>query len=465
MHKLPMRLPSGMRYSGRLGQIFAMLLVTVCAFFSVAQATTADSISQYGITWVFADENRVGQYANGDWWVVGPVIVSEIQPASTVRSDGRVVHGSMLNPVGEDQGFDSYPSDMDYDAALNVDPGATGTDLVIEEGSLVSAISKETPDSNARPVLDDLAVLTVVKQAPPQGAFRPGPYSESKDHHWTVEDLDFGLLRSLPMLTTAPNLEEVNDSVERFWNEQNTNWTARPVHAANNQPVYGREIAYVLGRALLTLQLEYGEEEKRDLFINLVQRGIDIYDRARVGGVWNDLGGHNHGRKMPMLFSGLALEAEPILEIADANENFIFQEDRQTFFVSADDVGRDVIGDRVTYREEDMGMPEWGAQHTADPPRDDRRWDAKYRWVGSGFMFHALAAHVLESAREPGESASVDWNHEPFFEYVDRYEREGSPSDNSTNGVQAFAQEFWDEYRYVGPGGDGSRPSEPEFER
>src|SRR5437763_284412 len=36
------------------------------------------SVSQYGITWTFDKPARVGQFVNGDWYVVGPVIVSDI---------------------------------------------------------------------------------------------------------------------------------------------------------------------------------------------------------------------------------------------------------------------------------------------------------------------------------------------------------------------------------------------------
>jgi hypothetical protein len=33
------------------------------------------SVSQYGITWTFEKPARVGQFVNGDWYVVGPVTV------------------------------------------------------------------------------------------------------------------------------------------------------------------------------------------------------------------------------------------------------------------------------------------------------------------------------------------------------------------------------------------------------
>ena len=35
-----------------------------------------ESVSQYGITWTFARPARVGQFINGDWYVVGPATVA-----------------------------------------------------------------------------------------------------------------------------------------------------------------------------------------------------------------------------------------------------------------------------------------------------------------------------------------------------------------------------------------------------
>ena len=39
-----------------------------------------ESVSQYGITWTFEKPARVGQFVNGDWYVVGPVTVKAIDP-------------------------------------------------------------------------------------------------------------------------------------------------------------------------------------------------------------------------------------------------------------------------------------------------------------------------------------------------------------------------------------------------
>lgn len=68
------------------------------------------SITRFGITWLVYKDSETyeyGQFANGDYWVVGPVTIVGISPESAEVS-GRVMHGSMVNPVpGSQQGYDS----------------------------------------------------------------------------------------------------------------------------------------------------------------------------------------------------------------------------------------------------------------------------------------------------------------------------------------------------------------------
>jgi hypothetical protein len=435
----------------------AAVLIVVCTEAYAAQAT---SVSQWGITWTFDRSHEVGQYANGDYWVVGPVNITAISPASTVAG-GRVINGTEVNPQGgNSQGYDSHQSDMQFSSSRNVAPGATGRSLQVTTGSVVSSVSLDNPDDQGRPLLRSLAILTVVSAPPPAGSFRPSPYGTDKTSRWRESDLDYSVLRTLPAVADTPSLSSVTDSVRRFWNEQNTHWSARAVHASQNQPEYGRDMANTLALALLSLHLDYSREQKRDLFVYIVQLGLDVYGSAQIGGVWLDLGGHNHGRKMPMLLAGLALNDPNILRVADAARSMIFQEDRQTFFVSQADVDRELYqadgDDRKPYTSDMIGMPEWGEQHTRQPNRDSSGWGADYRWVGSGFMGHALMAHLTPGAVDA-------WNWPAFFEYTDRYESI-SGTTTGTNGVKPFVRSMWTAYRQSGDGGVRStRPMPPQL--
>jgi len=132
------------------------------------------SLSQFGITWTFGKEYPCGQFANGDWWVVGPVTVTKISPG---LSDGR--NGSMANPIpAHEQGYDrrawNYNPDLSVRTPFMMDANV----------SLVSTISN--PDTDGRKLIElkTAAVLTCLTKAPPAGTFRP-PFcgTEKPLHH------------------------------------------------------------------------------------------------------------------------------------------------------------------------------------------------------------------------------------------------------------------------------------------
>ena len=68
---------------------------------------------------------------------------------------------------------------------------------------------------------------------------------------------------------------------------------------------------------LLAANLNYTNEQKAPIVIRLIQIGIDIYGAAINAAapaneiIWTHGGGHNGGRKMPMLFAGVLLNNTP----------------------------------------------------------------------------------------------------------------------------------------------------------
>ena len=138
----------------------------VCLAFA-SNASAATSVSRHGITWTFDRDRVTGFYANGDPWVVGPVVITSITPRPAV---GR--NGSMLNPaLGSRQAFDDrYIATYNpYDNTLNV-----GIKLPLTVGansSLISSIS--SVDYKQWGLTQMFAVLTCVSSAPPAGSFRP----------------------------------------------------------------------------------------------------------------------------------------------------------------------------------------------------------------------------------------------------------------------------------------------------
>lgn len=405
-----------------------------------------------------------GRFVNGDWWVVGPVTVTSITPATTVI-DGKSMHGSMINPqvyqsTSGKQGFDSrlYVTQTynSYDPTYNV---ALSLPLTIQPGSSLLSCESYVEDQvlSERGQLKTMVVLTVLAEPAPEGPFRPPYVGTDKTLYWNKSQIDYSKLRSLPYPGTHPggnyDLAVLASRFERPWIEIDYGWTGRSMHPDLNMPslsggngTYGREMANVLAAGLLSLQLDFSLEQKETLLIRLIQYGIDVYGAAKNGAVWYNNGGHNMGRKMPLLFAGYMLGDENITEYGDAQKHFIFQEDQQTFYVSQEDVDRPrYTGDgrrRDPYTPDMIGMPEWGEQHTGNPSRDGSNWDAYYREInGSSIIGHVLTAHLL--------GLKDEWNWPALFDYMDRYYQ--AYLDGHVGIGQAFVKDLWVAYRYWQP--------------
>ncbi|OAD23233.1 conserved hypothetical protein, secreted, partial [Candidatus Thiomargarita nelsonii] len=300
--------------------------------------TYAKSVSQFGITWTFDKEYQVGQFANGDYWVIGPVNIISINPPSieingTTTVDGftpgsgpgakiRIMNGSMINPSPEKGALQGYDNEMyqwhptigrkyggHYDSSLNVALNVSkANQLTVSPGSsLVSTISLE---KGYRPQLKTAAILTVLASPAPKGSFRP-PYSGSdKTVKFNQNGLKYNLLKKLAKVSSTPEISSVERHFERPWVDHVPNWVARFCHPAENMPDYGREMSQQIGEAALMLHLDLTNEQKETLLIRYVQLGIDLFGIIKDGGKdnWVPNGGITHGRKWPIMFAGFMLD-------------------------------------------------------------------------------------------------------------------------------------------------------------
>lgn len=411
-----------------------------------APGTNLNSISYYNdlITFHFSESYTVGQYANGDYWVYNEgndITITQITPVSQNVS-GRIINGTMLNPENsENQGYDNAARDMGYEDFLNVDPGNTSSNLTVSAGtSIIKSISTESADG--RPIISDAAILTVVAEIPLEDSFRPPYTGSNKTVIATTNDLNFDALGTHPRLTNGYDIEEVTHYYDKVWLEHNTAWTSRDIHPANHMPPYGRDLANKSAIGLILLQLDYTNEEKRQLLINLVQYGLDIYGLAQNGAQWNNSGGHNLGRKMPLLLAGKVLDNDDILAYGDAEKYLIFQDDQQHFYVSEVEIAITNSDawrpdDRATltpYTIDDIGIAEWGIHHFDEPEEDNANWGATYRNIcGYAQTSHVLAARLM--------AIEDEWNWSPIFDYTDRF------YENQSDDFDSYIVSLWEAYR------------------
>ncbi|MBL9078281.1 MAG: hypothetical protein JNL08_12295 [Planctomycetes bacterium] len=391
-------------------------------------AGTATNVGQWGITWQFSQPRQVGQFCNGDWWVIGPVTITNISPGAQ-NSGGRWINGSTVNPSTNcDHGYDSglfgtYKPEA-YKPNLNV-----GLQLPLTlqpSSSLISTIAQIGPaDSGSASQLRTAAVLTVLASVPPADAFRP-PYSGTdKTIRHRESELDYGALADLTPASGAPSLTATANGLSRVWLDHCADWVSRYMHPVENMPDYYREFTALLGTAGLLLNCNFTNAQKRDLLVRFTQIGIDHYGNMVNGARWG-VNGHCNGRKFPILLAGRVLNDAAMLAVgttyrtifngpgAPGNNKAPFSEDGQTFYVQETSPGVYNWG-YGGYTASFVGVPEWGNFHTDNIASDSAVWDLPYRVCCSanGWVGQVLTMRIM--------GLQPQWNQAAFFGYMDRY--------------------------------------------
>lgn len=335
----------------------------------------ASEVAQYGITVTFDQEYEVGQYANGDWWVVGPVdIVAVNPPVLTNPTSGWEVNGAMLNPTlpplggprpvqGWHSNIDSAPGQVFlYNDSLNLVKGiSVGSPLTVNRGSLVLSRGTETdPGQNVRPYFQAWMVLTVVDTAPAAGSFRP-PYADPGNDAATkdltppanVSDINWTLLGTITagagMTTTPPSFNQCYELVKFLKMEYGFAHNIQPLMVDLRQYglypyAYGADVASTHGMCMARLMMDDAvstDPEAVKLVVALCQRAIDIFEvtkvpdiekssvgtqlitntsrdssgKAGTAGPWNGTNGHGNGRLALIIFAGLVLGLDDLRDV------------------------------------------------------------------------------------------------------------------------------------------------------
>ena len=389
------------------------------------------SVSQYGITWTFAQPARVGQFVTGDWYVVGPVTVVGISPKP---ENGR--NGSCLNPLANEKaGVDSRIPFGRYDEKLYRAPP-----IALKPGdSLLSSISLDDNQiGKAKPMLwrtnkdqrspvRSVAVLTCLPGPVPADAFRPA-YSGKQTRIVLARDLKRDLLPKLPRSGLNFKCHQGGQDAH-FTIADAAGWFQRPwidltmdefSSPVENMPTYGQQFCRAVGLGSLLLCLDYPPAEKEKLLLGMVQVGLDLWGLAAQGSQptpWNALGGHGNGRKWPIVFAGILLGDADMQQPGKKYPYLKFSEDTQTMFGPCW-TGATVVWAGHVGKDGHAKYPDWGAYEHL-PPKDwkgntgesYRRCCTSKAWVAEALAIQLLKAEKL-------------WNHDAFFAYTDRWMHE-----------------------------------------
>lgn len=416
-------------------------------------------IKSFDITWYFDTLYETGNFINGDWWVIGPVKIIKIDPATQNHRNG-----SMINPrVRTTHGYDArITQNSKYDSSLNVAIGISKDKPLILPANTSLISTRSSPENSTRPYLESASILTVLDAAPPENSFRPGFTDKDKKVKYTFNSIDFSKLpRKKAVIKNSPKIKSLLKCVERPWiDHAASGYQAQFMHPKNNFPNYGREIALRVSQ--IGLYLCTDQPGLENLSVGFIQVGIDLYSIATDGGGskrWIGGGGHNSGRKLPILFAGLMLNDSNMLNL----DTITFQEDQQTYY------GKGWTGDTALWSPNHVLRPledyehkhpsEWtvdGRGLENDPKagsNSDFRAESYricctgYTWIGI-----ALCAHLL--------NLKESWNHKPFFDYCVRWVNEDYDSlsviikENTGSkttkrpGILPFVSDMWKEYHW-----------------
>lgn len=309
------------------------------------------SLLHNNVTLNFDADYAVGYYCTGDPYIVDPgagITINSYTPAPTTEASGWAKNGAMVNPTAGtevEQGFDDTINSAGYNDTLNV--GNKGAFTVTAGSTLLVAVSEGTTGN--RPQLTNVAIFTVVSEAPAPDSFRPAYCGTDKTVFGNVSDLDYSYLPSLAQPASGanvPSLASVEGNMALPWLEIHTEVGGDYMHPSAHQPSYGRDMCYELNEVFLSLCLDYSNAQKETVYKQLVQYGIDVWGAAKTGAVWINNGGINPGRKLPLLVAGKALGSAEILSYGNAASvspnGFIFAEDQQTFYIAQAQVDQTV---------------------------------------------------------------------------------------------------------------------------
>ena len=410
-----------------------------CLF--AAEVPRLRSVSQYGITWTFEQSVPVGHFVNGDFYVVGPVTVTNIDPPP-LRGTGvppaevndaekkrfpagnYVRNGSMVNPpardvVAFDTGIPNYcQPDLAALLPVKLNPGdclVSTISLKVGEKATFPYHSGGTRDQGDGPI-KTLAVLTCVPEPLAPDAFRPS-YADRHHNVYYAHNLRRNLLPRLPLPPDAPNIVTWIRVFQRPWFNTCFFGFEQPLE---NMPNYGQWVAQAQSVGGLMLMLDYNPENKERLLVNMVQVGIDYWGLVQNGYPgWQGWGGHGSGRKFPIVLAGLLLGDDAMASPTKTFPKVEFGEDNQTMY------GQGWTGAKALFAghsgiQSATGKPDrpkWGPYEHLPPSKwtRDNLTSESYRRVNSSsaWIGEALVIRMLH--------AETSWNHDAFFDYVDRW--------------------------------------------
>jgi hypothetical protein len=438
-------------------KLFSLLVLLLAV--KMSWAATASSVSQYEMTWQFDHAYTVGQFANGDWWVVGPVTITNITPAYRVRdywdftaskAKGVVfkrINGWQVNPVDNNkQGFDETIYDFDSTVVPSLpylaQPGQSIVKAVTDTNPAHTNTVNFSPADNRMTgtcALLTAGVLTVVNAVPPDSGttvFRP-PYVNTDKPYYSTKNLRTDLLPSLPPVTAAPSLATMENAFKRVQLCHKTcpyGNMLRPQEnmASTYQPYNGIRNNEGALRLLLSDPLA----NKMNALIYYVQYGIDVYYIMKESPGWPGGGyGVEPGHKLPLAFAAVLLDDQAMKDMAgnlsvptgnNENTDIALTNKGVALWGGSESYSWAFADQEQSYWNYIINPPTYNGTNATDPYGYIDNSMTRYN-MNDGYQSCCLSqpfkGEALTAWLVPGMKAV--WNKPEFFQYLDRWVNHG----------------------------------------
>lgn len=385
-----------------------------------------DSITKDGVTWRFSNPVSCGQFVTGDYYVIGKVTVVSITPAPQNNRNGSVVNPTFKQISGYDDRVDGnrFREELRKYSPIELNPGdmlLSSISVSENEHRKLERWLREGQSDRATSPVYSISILTCLEKPVPADAFRPS-YCDSSRKIYYYGDINYELLPKLEKVKNTPDIAIFAEHFRRPWVDICQFLFDAPVAY---MPDYGREIARAVGMASLLLILDYPKETKEQLMIGLVQYGIDLWGMVRNGHIgWPAHGGHGSGRKWPIIFSGILLGDKEMAQPTVTFPNVKFGEDMHTAYDSC------WTGAKVVYAGHQgiwdgkpvSSKPSWGPYEHLHPTLWESTFESADWYIGESYRRCCTSiAWVSEALAARLMGAKELWNHDAFFDYVDRW--------------------------------------------
>ncbi len=414
-------------------------------FGTCGQVTTASSVSQYGITWTFDKAYSVGQFAGGDYWVVGPVKITSITPNAASGLNGWQVNPPLtgnrvsgdLDCVNGDCGGQSFDSAGEYYSASRMPSlpyTANGGESIVK---VISRTGHGSDCDGSNPCLQTAAILTVLSSVPPNNGatvFRPPYVGTNKPLFSTASfDTQMGTLPRLASTSAVDsNLTGMTAARDKIL-RPDIGYHVEEINAFHPVDNVGLTNPYSPGivgeytdSILRALVVKSGDDEtvRRQIMLAAVQRGIDIYGERAMGMHWYAAGGTNFGTRLPIVVAAYMLNNQTIKDTINNSVRNDFAE-TGSVWPSSKSGGQPVWG-------QDRGGETAYWQHVQAADETGTTWDPYFLIDGANapsttyqmccstaaLKGNSLVVHLI-----PGMQSV--WNDDVTLDYVQRWVSHG----------------------------------------